>query len=97
MYITVYRTSCTNVHNRKICDQKHDLPQSYCGDNREGTFFHDYIYKRKYITVNSFGAHWVKNIKDNAIYLNKQQIKDAVAYLLYNVVSLLALKSSTRL
>ena len=59
--------------------------------------FHDYIYKSKYITVNSFGAHWVKNIKDNAIYLNKQQIKDAVAYLLYNVVSLLALKSSTRL
>ena len=27
------------------------------------------------------GAHWVKDIKDNQICLNKQQIKDAVAYL----------------
>ena len=38
----------------------------------------------KYITVNSYGALWVKNIKDNVICLNKQQIKDAVAYLLFN-------------
>ena len=29
-------------------------------------------------------AHWVNNIKDNVICLNKQQIKDAVAYLLLN-------------
>ena len=36
----------------------------------------------KYITVNNYGARWVKNIKDNVICLNKQQIKDAVAYLL---------------
>ena len=38
----------------------------------------------KYITVNSYGARWVKNIKDNVICLNKDQIKDAVAYLLLN-------------
>ena len=38
----------------------------------------------KYITVNNYGACWVKNIKDNVICLNKQQIKDAVAYLLFN-------------
>ena len=38
----------------------------------------------KYITVNNYGACWVKNIKDNVICLNKQQIKDAVAYLLPN-------------
>ena len=38
----------------------------------------------KYITVNNYGACWVKNIKDNVICLNKQQIKDAVAYLLLN-------------
>ena len=38
----------------------------------------------KYITVNDHGAHWVKNIKDNVICLNKQQIKDAVAYLFCN-------------
>ena len=40
--------------------------------------------KNKYITVNNYGARWVKNIKDNVICLNKQQIKDAVAYLLFN-------------
>ena len=40
--------------------------------------------ERKYIKVNNCGALWVKNIKDNAICLNKQQIKDAVAYLLLN-------------
>ena len=38
----------------------------------------------KYITVNNYGARWVKNIKDNVICLNKQQIKDAAAYLLFN-------------
>ena len=37
----------------------------------------------KYITVNSYGAHWIKNIKGNAIY-HKQQIKDAVVYLFSN-------------
>ena len=38
----------------------------------------------KYIAVNNYGARWVKNIKDNVVCLNKQQIKDAVAYLLLN-------------
>ena len=38
----------------------------------------------KSITVNNYGARWVKNITDNVICLNKQQIKDAVAYLLLN-------------
>ena len=38
----------------------------------------------KYIIVNNNGAHWVNNIKDNVICLKKQQIKDAVAYLLLN-------------
>ena len=38
----------------------------------------------KNITVNNYGARWVKNIQDNEICLNKQQIKDAVAYLLFN-------------
>ena len=38
----------------------------------------------KYITVNNYGACWVKNIKDNVICLNKQQIKVAVAYQLFN-------------
>ena len=37
-----------------------------------------------YITIKSYGACWVKNIKYNVIYLKKQQIKDAVAYLLFN-------------
>ena len=30
------------------------------------------------------GARWVKNIRDNVICINKQQIKDAVDYLLFN-------------
>ena len=38
----------------------------------------------KYITVNNYGARWVKNIEDNVICLSKQQIKDVVAYLLFN-------------
>ena len=40
--------------------------------------------KSKYVTVNSYGSRWVKNVKDNVISLNKQQIKDAVAYLFFN-------------
>ena len=40
--------------------------------------------ERKYIRVNNYGARWVKNIEDNVICLNKQQIRDAVAYLLLN-------------
>ena len=38
----------------------------------------------RYITFNSYGARWVKNIKDNVICINKQQIKDTLAYLLFN-------------
>ena len=36
----------------------------------------------KYIIVSSYGARWVKYIKNKETCLNKQQIKDAVAYLL---------------
>ena len=46
----------------------------------------------KYITVNNYGACWVKNIKDNVICLNKQQIKNAVAYLLHNCYFTVSLK-----
>ena len=50
----------------------------------------------KYITVNNYGTCWVNNIKDNVICLNKQQIKDAVAYLLLNGFTV-GLRSSVRL
>ena len=32
---------CTQAlgHNRTSCAQVHELPQSHCGDNREGTLF----------------------------------------------------------
>ena len=40
--------------------------------------------EKKDIAVSSCAAHWVKDIKDNQICLNKQQIKDLVAYLLFN-------------
>ena len=29
----------THVHDVRSCVQLHELPQSYCGDNREGTWF----------------------------------------------------------
>ena len=38
----------------------------------------------KHNTVNNYGVPWVKNIKDNVICLNKQYMKDAVAYLFFN-------------
>ena len=38
----------------------------------------------KHITVNSYGARWVKNIKGNVICLNKQQIKDTIDYLFHS-------------
>ena len=38
----------------------------------------------RYITANNYGARWVENIKDYIVCLNKQQIKDPVAYLLFN-------------
>ena len=50
----------------------------------------------KYITVN-YGAHLVKNIKDNVLCLNKQQLKEAVAFLLFNCYFMLDLRSSARL
>ena len=46
----------------------------------------------KYITVNNYGVRWINNIKDNVICLNKQQIKDAVAYLLLNCSFTVGLK-----
>ena len=52
----------------------------------------------KYITFNNYGTCWVRNIKDNVLCLSKQQIKDAVAYLLFLILfSLLALRSFARL
>ena len=46
-------------------------------------FYYDGV-ESKYVTVNSYGACWVKNIKDKAISLKKEQIKDEVAYVLSN-------------
>ena len=45
IYIYINRTSCAQVH---------ELPQSHCGDNREGTLFsrlHIYIYIYIYIHI----------------------------------------------
>ena len=43
-----------------------------------------YWRESKYTTGDSYGARWVKNIKDNVICLSKQQIKDSVAYFFFN-------------
>ena len=40
--------------------------------------------RNKYIIVDNYWARWVKNTKDNAICPNKQEIKDAVANLIFN-------------
>ena len=48
--------------------------------------------ERKYIRANNYGACWLM-----VICLGKQQIKNAVAYLLSTVISLLSLRSSARL
>lgn len=39
--------------------------------------------ENKYITINSYGARGVKDIKNNAICLNKQQIKDTVMFIFF--------------
>ena len=46
----------------------------------------------KYITVKSYGARWVKVIKHNQMHLNKQQIKDAIAYLFLNCYFMVGFK-----
>ena len=32
------------TYNRTLCAQVHELPQSHCGDNREGTLFIYIVY-----------------------------------------------------
>ena len=44
------------------------------------------------LIINNYGVRCVKNIKDNVICLNKQQVKDAVAYLLFNCYFTVGLK-----
>ena len=43
IYIHIYIYHSSSVHHpyisRTSCAQVHELPQSHCGDNREGTLF----------------------------------------------------------
>ena len=40
IYINIYAIRTSNIYaNRTSCAQVHELPQSHCGDNREGTLF----------------------------------------------------------
>ena len=68
-----FSTLYTKLPHNKLLMVLNGL-NDFCSDGGES----------KYITVNSYGARWVKNINDNVICFNKQQIKDAVAYLLFN-------------
>ena len=74
-FLLMYKFRRTGVYNKynKLLMVLNSLID-FCFDGRES----------KYITVNNYGACWVTHIKDNVIYLTKQQIKDAVAYLLLN-------------
>ena len=67
-----FSTLCTKLPHNKLLMVLNSVID-FCFDGGES----------RYITVNNYGAFWVKNIKDNVICLNKQQIKDAVAYLLF--------------
>ena len=51
-------------------------------NDRFYVFIYVYIFHR--FTDSNYGARCVKNIEDNVICLNKQQIKHAVAYLLFD-------------
>ena len=46
----------------------------FCFDGREN----------QYITFNSYGSWWVKDVKDNVICLNKQHVKYAVPCFLFD-------------
>ena len=84
-FFTAFLKRCTkliiNLINNKLLMVFNNLID-FCFDGGES----------KYITVNNYGARWVKNIKDNVICLNKQQIKDAVCYLLLNCYFIVGLK-----
>ena len=86
-FLLMYKFRRTGVYNKynKLLMVLNSLID-FCFDGRES----------KYITVNNYGACWIKNIKDNVICLNKQQIKDAVSFYFLIVISLLALRSSVR-
>ena len=67
-------TFYTKFPHNKLLIVLNSLIDRFCFDGGEN----------KYITVNTYWARWVKNIKDNVICFNKQQVKDAVTYLLFN-------------
>ena len=48
----------------------------FCFDGGEG--------ENKFIQINKFGAHWIREVDNNRICFSKQQMKDAVSYLLCN-------------
>ena len=81
-----FSTLCTKLpHNKRLMVLSNLT--DFCLDGGE----------KRYITANSYGARWVKNINDNQVCLNKQQIKDAFAILPFNHYFTVGLRSSDRL
>ena len=39
IYMVLFGSLVPAMWNRTSCAQVHELPQSHCGDNREGTLF----------------------------------------------------------
>ena len=68
-----FSTLYTKLPHNKILVVLHSFI-GFCFDGRES----------KYIKVSSYGARWVKDIKDNITCTKRQQINDAVVYLLSN-------------
>ena len=83
---------CTGVNTFRVVQNNKPVIDAMNGLNkrRKATSVSTFDFSSLYAKLphnNDFcfdGARWVNNIKDNAICLNKQQIKDAVAYLLLN-------------
>ena len=48
--------------------------------------------ENKFIQINKFGARWIREVNNNRICFSKQQMKDAVSYLLSNCYFTVGLK-----
>ena len=72
----------TVLRNRASCVQVHELPQSHCGDNQEGTLFswlhiymiYMYIYIYIYIYICMYSWNLTKIFLDK--YCNETMLKD---------------------
>ena len=68
-----FSTLYTKLPHNKLLMVLHHLID-FCFDGGEN----------KFIQINKFGARWIREVNNNRICFSKQQMKDAVSYLLSN-------------